>query len=140
MKDDTRMRTIMAAALVLALAAMLAGPAGARPIDDTGKTLTASERASLRPDDRGGLQGVGSVVEPQVVIPYLSHGQGVDQSQFSGEPAGLESAPTSAQPTQASDDRTGWIEPTTFGIAMAGLLLAAMALLATRRHGGKVAV
>jgi hypothetical protein len=142
MKDDTRMRTMMAAALVLALAAMLAGPAGARPIDDTGKTLTAAERASLRPDDRGGLQGVGSVVEPQVAIPYVSQGQGVDASQFRGDPSRIERQPVPAQPVQATDDdRTGWIEPTTFGIAMAGLLLGGMALLATRRrHEGDVAL
>jgi hypothetical protein len=141
MKDDTRMRSMMVVALVLALAAMLAGPAGARPIDDTGKTLTASERASLRPDDRGGLQGVGSVVEPQVVIPYVSQGQGVDESQFRGDPARIERQPVQAQPAPQSDDSTGWIEPTTFGIAMAGLLLGAMALLATRRrHDGDVAL
>jgi hypothetical protein len=149
MKDDTRVRAMMATALVLAIAAMLAGPAGARPIDDTGKTLTASERASLRPDDKGGLQGVGSIADPQVVIPYVSQGKGVDESQFGGQPAGREhytmpgSADAPTQPASApqSDDRTGWLEPTTFGVAIAGLVLAGMALVSTRRRDGdKVAV
>jgi hypothetical protein len=141
MTNDTRMRTMMVAALVLALAAMLAGPAGARPIDVDGKGFTVSEQASTRPDDRGGPQGVGSVVEPQVVIPYVSQGQGVDASQFRGDPSRIERQPVQAPPAQATgDDRTGWLEPTTFGIAMAGLLLGAMALLSTRRRHGDVAV
>jgi hypothetical protein len=225
MKDDTRMRAMMVTALVLALAAMLAGPASARPIDLDGRELTASERATLRPDDKAGPLGVGAIAtqarqslygyamdyrshktgplggaivtqanpslygyamdyrphktgplggaiatqanpslygyamdyrpqeQSKPVIPYLSHGQGVDASQFSGtenaqsnsgRSTGLQYADQPASATQASpqsDDRTGWIEPTGFGVAIAGVLLAGMALLATRRrHGNKVAV
>jgi hypothetical protein len=164
MKDDTRVRAMMVTALVLAIAAMLAGPAGARPIDDTGKTLTASERASLRPDDKGGLQGVGSIAARQPVIPYLSQGMGIDAADFGGtgqavDPtsvipylshdwrvdesqfSGGENSQAATHPAPQSDDRSGWLEPTAFGAAMAGLLLAALALFtARRRHDGKVAV
>ena len=148
MRDDTRVRAMMATALVLALAAMLAGPAAARPIDVDGTELSSSQVPVARPDDRGGPLGVGAIAEPKPVIPYVSQGLGVDTSQFSGSQTadansgwftGLEHAdlPAAAtQPTLQSDDRTGWLEPTTFGVAMAGLLLAAMALLGVRRRPG----
>ena len=62
MKNDSRTTFLMITALVSALAAMFAAsPAGARPIDLDGTELTAADRASIRPDDRGGPLGVGAV-------------------------------------------------------------------------------
>ena len=164
MKDDLRMRTLMATALVLALAAMLAGPAGARPIDTDGTAFTSSQAQAARPDDKGGPLGVGAIADPQLVVPYLSQGIGVDPADFGGTPqavdptsvmpylrqgwtvdesqfSGLEQpAPASGtQTAPQSDDGSGWRDTSTFGIAMAGLLLAAMALLAMRRRHGEVA-
>jgi hypothetical protein len=162
MKDDTRMRALMATALVLALAAMLAGPAGARPIDVDGTELTSSQAQAARPDDKGGPLGVGAIAEPKLVIPYLSQGKGVDAADFGGtgqavdptsvipylsndwrvdesQLSGVENSQAATHPAPQSDDRTGWLEPTTFGVAIAGLLLGAMALLAMRRRHGEVA-
>ncbi len=154
MKDDTRMRFLMATALVLAIAAMLAGPAGARPIDTDGTELSSSQQQVLRPDDKAGALGVGAIAEPQTVIPYLSQGQGVDASQYGGvqnarsnsgwytglEYADLPQTGNQTAPPQSSDDPV-WREPSVFGAALAALLLAAMTLMAVRkRHGGKVAM
>jgi hypothetical protein len=67
---------------------------------------TATAADGVRPDDKGGPMGVGAIDEPQVVIPYLSHAQGVDGSQFrvdtsrrnSGWYTGLEHADLPASP------------------------------------------
>jgi hypothetical protein len=114
MKDDSRMRTLMATALVLALAAMLAGPAGARPIDGDGTAVTSTQAQAARPDDKGGPLGVGAI--------------GTEQT----------SPATGTQAPQPDGD-SGWRGTSTFGVAMAGALLAAMALLAVRRrHNGSI--
>ena len=170
--DSQKTKFMMVSALVLALAAMLPGPAGARPIDVDGTELSSSQVASVRPDDKGGPQGVGAVSEgvsvmpyAGFVIPYMSQGQGVDESQLSGKPdwaeqlrsvipylshgqgvdesqlGGTPSADMpSAQAAPQSDD-FGWRDVTVgAGAAIAALLLAGMALLFTRgRHGGKLA-
>jgi hypothetical protein len=110
MKDDTRIRALMATALVLALAALLAGPAAARPIDVDGRTELSSsqQQQAARPDDQGGPLGVGAV-DPKPV--------------------------TETQAPQ-SDDDSGWRTTSSFGVAVAGVVLAAMALLAVRRRQG----
>ncbi len=126
MNDETRVRFLMATALMLAMAAMLAGPAGARPIEGT--ELSSAGLQTVRPDDKGGMLGVGAISAPQLVVPYLSQGLGVDESQFTGTPQS-----TGAQAAPTSDDGGG-NEASIFGAAMAGLLLAGMALLAMRRR------
>ena len=52
---------LMVTALMVALAAMLAGQAGARPIDVDGTDHGSSQFVPVRPDDVGGPQGVGAV-------------------------------------------------------------------------------
>jgi hypothetical protein len=74
MQDYFNIRTYMLGAFALALAALLAGPAQAKPTPFVAQ----------------------SGVEPAMVIPYLSHGIGVDKSQFAGVEAKRNSA---AQPT-----------------------------------------
>jgi hypothetical protein len=48
--------------------------------------------------DESQFAGTQQAAEPSQVIPYLSHGQGVDESQFAGTPSGTE-APA-AEPSQ----------------------------------------
>jgi hypothetical protein len=154
MKDQKTM-FMMVSALMLALAAMLAGPAGARPIDVDG-TPGSSKVLNLRPDDKGGLQGIGAVGEAVsvmpyagFVVPYLSQGQGVDKSQFggvqtpqsnSGWYTGLEHADMPNATVAPDSDDFAWREVTIGGgAAIAALLLAGMALLYTRGRHGKLA-
>ena len=154
--DSQKTKFMMVSALVLALAAMLAGPAGARPIDVDG-TAGSSKVLNLRPDDKGGLQGVGAIGEgvsvmpyAGFVIPYLSQGQGVDESQFggvqtahqnSGWYTGLEYADMPGAQSAPQSDDFAWRDVTLgAGTAIAALLLAGMALLFTRgRQRGKLA-
>jgi hypothetical protein len=71
MNDNTTTRMLLTTAVFAAVAALLAGPASA-----------------FVTDGDGGDRGTASVAaQPQVepgTIPYLSHGIGVDESQFSG--------------------------------------------------------
>jgi hypothetical protein len=59
--DSQKTSFMMVTALMVALAAMLAGQAGARPIDVDGTDHGTSQFVPVRPDDVGGPQGVGSV-------------------------------------------------------------------------------
>jgi len=72
MNENLNTRMILTTAVFAAVAAFLAGPASAYVMDVEG----------------GGGSGTTAVAaQPQVqpgTIPYLSHGVGVDQSQFSG--------------------------------------------------------
>lgn len=63
--DSQKTTFMMVTALMLALAAMLAGPAGARPIDVDGTDHGTSQLVPVRPDDAGGIQGVGAVTSPE---------------------------------------------------------------------------
>jgi Ricin-type beta-trefoil lectin domain-like len=77
MKDDTRMRTLMAIALVLALAAMLAGAAGARPIGVDVAELSSSQQPAVKPDDVAAAVMLAPA-SPAVEITNLRSGLKVD--------------------------------------------------------------
>ncbi len=70
MNDITTLRMMVATAALAAVAAVFAGGANARFLD--------TER------DSGGGAAAVPATQPQT-IPYLSHGIGVDESQFSGQ-------------------------------------------------------
>jgi hypothetical protein len=164
--DSQKTMFMMVSALVLALAAMLAGPAGARPIDVDGTELSSSQAANVRPDDEGGPQGVGAVGEGMsvmpyagFVVPYLSQGMGIDAADFGGtgqavDPtsvipylsqdwrvdesqfSGVENSKAATHRVPQSDD-FAWRDVTLgAGAAIAALLLAGMALLFTRGRHG----
>ena len=72
MNDDFHTRMILTTAVFAAVAALLVGPASAHVMDDG-----------------GGGDGTSVTAQPTVqpgTIPYLSHGTGVDQLQFAGQP------------------------------------------------------
>jgi hypothetical protein len=77
MKDDTRMRTLMVTALVLALAAMLAGAAGARPIGVDVAELSSSQQPAVKPDDVAAAVMLAPA-SPAVEITNLRSGLKVD--------------------------------------------------------------
>jgi hypothetical protein len=76
MNDNFNTRMILTTAVFAAVAALLVGPASAQAIDE------------------GWDGGRTSVTAPPTIqpgtIPYLSHGIGVDESQFSGTPERLD--------------------------------------------------
>jgi hypothetical protein len=74
MQDSRNLRIFMIGALALALAALIAVPASAKP------TPYLSHGIGV---DAAQFSGA----EPELVIPYLSHGTGVDQSDFAGAAA-----------------------------------------------------
>lgn len=71
MNDITKTRMLLTTAALAAVAALFAGGANARLLDTDGGTATG---AAVVPAGPG-------------TIPYLSHGIGVDESQFSGQPS-----------------------------------------------------
>jgi hypothetical protein len=89
MNDNINTRMILTTAVFAAVAALLAGPAGAFVMDVEG----------------GGGSAATVVAQPQVepgTIPYLSHGIGVDQTQFSGTVDELDPAIRTAIAAEAS--------------------------------------
>ena len=89
MDDNVNMRMILTTAVVAAVAALLVGPASAYVMDVEG----------------GGGSGASETAQPTVqpgTIPYLSHGIGVDQSQFSGTVDELDPAIRTAIAAEAS--------------------------------------
>lgn len=129
--------TMMAAALVLAMAAALAGPAAARPIEGTTTAATASQTVvpylSHGEGVDASLYAGATTLDDQTVVPYLSHGVGVDAAAFGGT-ADTEVAAT------AGDGGFAW-DGLGMGAAAAlgALLLAAMSLL-TLRHRSRPAL
>ena len=71
--DDRFTPMIFATAALAAVAAVLAGPAGAQIPQGTGAQPVATQSEGLQAQSSGG-----------VVVPYLSQGQGVDEAQLSG--------------------------------------------------------
>jgi hypothetical protein len=95
MQDYFNIRTFMLGAFALALAALLAGPVQAKPTPSVAQSVV--EPAMVIPYlsqgqgvDAAQFAGTAATVEPQTVIPYLSHGEGVDASQFAGTAATVE--------------------------------------------------
>jgi hypothetical protein len=74
--DDKSTRMIFATAALAAVAAVLAGPAGAYIQEGNGAQPVASQSDGRQSQSSG-----------DVVVPYLSQGQGVDKAQFSGASA-----------------------------------------------------
>jgi len=74
--DDKSTRMIFATAALAAFAAVLAGPAGAYIQEGDGVQPVASQSDGWQAQSSG-----------DVVVPYLSQGQGVDKAQFSGAAA-----------------------------------------------------
>jgi len=74
--DDKSTRMIFATAALAAVAAVLAGPAGAYIQEGNGAQPVASQSDGWQAQSSG-----------DVVVPYLSQGQGVDKAQFSGASA-----------------------------------------------------
>jgi len=73
MNDNFNTRMILTTAVFAAVAALLVGPASAQAIDegwDGGRTSATTAPPTIQPG----------------MIPYLSHGVGVDESQFAGQP------------------------------------------------------
>ena len=90
MNENLNTRMILTTAVFAAVAAFLAGPASAYVMDVEG----------------GGGSGTAAVAaQPQVqpgTIPYLSHGIGVDQAQFSGTVDQLDPAIRTAMVAEAA--------------------------------------
>ena len=74
--DEKTTRMIFATAALAAVAAVLAGPAGAYIQEGDGVQPVASQSDGWQAQSSG-----------DVVVPYLSQGQGVDKAQFSGAAA-----------------------------------------------------
>ena len=73
MNENTTARMLLTTAALAAVAALFAGGANAKPVDIDGGT--ASVAVTTTPSTQ------------PMTIPYLSHGIGVDASQFSGQPS-----------------------------------------------------
>jgi hypothetical protein len=71
--DDKTTRMVFATAALAAVAAVLAGPAGAQIPEGNGVQPVAAQSDGWEAQSRG-----------DVVVPYLSQGMGVDKAQFSG--------------------------------------------------------
>jgi len=74
--DEKTTRMVFATAALAAVAAVLAGPAGAYIQEGDGVQPVASQSDGWQAQSSG-----------DVVVPYLSQGQGVDKAQFSGAAA-----------------------------------------------------
>ena len=143
MHEMTKTRMLLTTAVLAAVAALLAAPGNAKVVDD-------------------GTDNAGETVAVEIgpgMIPYLSHGIGVDESRFSGErPLGLTGdspltraardstvtrypAPSNGPTIAASSgNETDW---TAFGLGAAiGALVAAglAGVVLTARHRGRVAL
>ena len=151
---DPRPNMVMVTALILALAALLAGPAQAKVVDTDGTTTASSEESTQQPFDGGSRavqiptvipylshgMGLGSdtgvsAAQPERTIPYLSHGIGVDRGSYTG----LEGKDL-PQASATSGDGFGRREG---GIAAAGALLVALlasTALVTTRHRSRMAL
>ena len=117
--DDKSTRMIFATAALAALAAVLAGPAGAYIQEGDGVQPVASQSDGWQAQSSG-----------DVVVPYLSQGQGVDKAQFSGAATrkvagqsasqqGLDVAIKTAIASQSHE--TGQVEPQTIPYLSQGI-------------------
>ena len=71
--DEKTTRMVFATAALAAVAAVLAGPAGAQIPEGNGVQPVAAQSGGWQAQSRG-----------DVVVPYLSQGSGVDKRTFSG--------------------------------------------------------
>ena len=97
MNDITKTRMLLTTAALAAVAALFAGGANARLLDTDGGTATG---AAVVPTGPG-------------TIPYLSHGIGVDESLWSGEPQTQLSGVHAALQRDRSETTSSVVEPGT---------------------------
>lgn len=97
MNDITTTRMLLTTAALAAVAALFAGGANARLLDTDGGTATG---AAVVPAGPG-------------TIPYLSHGIGVDESLWSGEPQTQLSGVHAAPQRDRSETTSSAVEPGT---------------------------
>jgi len=132
-------RIIKIAGLVVLAAALSAPLASAKEL--VGDGGGSAQIAAAAPTDRAGTQGIGQTpagaVTAPLVIPYLSHGVGVDAAQFGAGPARPDdragarpSVPTDvagsfAAPVSTTGDGFDWGSA---GIGAAGLAALVMAI------------
>ncbi len=93
--DEKTTRMVFATAAVAAVAAVLAGPAGAGIPEGNGVQPGGAQTEARQSQSSG-----------DVVVPYLSHGMGVDKTQFSGTTARKLAGPATAQPRLDTAIRT----------------------------------
>ena len=97
MNDNTTMRMLLTTAVMAAVAALFAGGANAMLLDVEGGST--------------GGAGTEPTAQPQT-IPYLSHGIGVDESQFSGQPSsGLTGVHAALERNRESGSATAGLDP-----------------------------
>jgi hypothetical protein len=88
--------------------------------------------------DESQFSGSGTVTGTEIVVPYLSHGIGVDESLFAGTPDATPVVDASGPaPTDAWYEGVAGIAG---GAALAALLLAALSTLALRSRHGRAAM
>lgn len=85
--DEKTTRMVFATAAVAAVAAVLAGSAGAVIPEGNGVQPGGAQTEARQPQSSA-----------DVVVPYLSHGMGVDETQFSGTAPRRLAGPATAQP------------------------------------------
>ena len=84
--DEKTTHMVIATAALAAVAAVLAGPAGAQIPEGTGGQPVAAQSDGWQAQSRGA-----------VVVPYLSQGTGVDKAQFSGTASRTLAGPATTQ-------------------------------------------
>ena len=84
--DERTSHMVFATAALAAVAAVLAGPAGAQIPEGTGGQPVAAQSDGWQAQSRG-----------DVVVPYLSQGTGVDKAQFSGTASRALAGPATTQ-------------------------------------------
>ena len=99
MYDNFNTRMILTTAVFAAIAALLVGPASAYVMDVEGGGSGTS--VTMQPPFQPGTVTMQPPFQPGT-IPYLSHGIGVDQSQFSGTVDALDPAIRTAIAAEAA--------------------------------------
>ena len=114
-----------------------------------GAAMTAGIAQAERPDDRGGMLGIGAVSAATEAapgtIPYLSHGIGVGESQFSrqsspGHTGGTLLTRVAAPTGVVSTDDFQWGDASAGAGAMLALILLAAGITVSIRHRGRTAL
>jgi hypothetical protein len=90
-----RERALVLTVAAAAAAGAAAGVASATPTDEMGLTARGIQTTAVHDEAGLGQRGieVQQTAGPESVIPYLSQGQGVDESQYSGTPQASDQAP-----------------------------------------------
>lgn len=149
MRHLTYAQLAITGAVAMTMLAIVTGAAaadGVRPDDRAthgpGAVAAAQDDIVTRPDDRA-THGAGAIVAAQDdivtragdpgTIPYLSHGVGVDQTLFQGEPPAKQQV---QPPQEVTLGRFDWADAGVGALATLGLVLlaAGVAIVALRRR------